>query len=841
MAIALSGSLVITGSIFATQGITGSFSGSATSASYADTLQGLGSASFAPAATFNTVSQSFATTSGSAASRLNIIETSYATTGSNNFTAPQQISDVSNAISFTSTASLYTNGGLRVSKDSYVSGTAYFNNIVVYGTSSIQYITSSQLDISDNIIAVNTFTPAVRFGGLAVYDSGSTGLTGSMLWDSEMNRWVYSNPSGSTYDGGMIISGPRNTSGLGNEQGTTSCALMMGQGGDHITSSAIFSYGNATCFYGASYISSSGTACFAGNITAPTSTVCSTDACLTIRGTRGTGGTHYIGASGTNNDNLSVVAASGMYLTVNSSDRLVISSTGIACFACQVCANSTGGISGAFRSSTFFGSIDLENTGGDCGGKWNVQSVSGTQVGGSAGSSFGIYSYCASAYRLWINSSGSVGIGTTSPTDLLELSSTSSPRVKVTNTTNSGNSGIYFNVKDSSGTALQGGIYYIPGSTTYLTLSGDNINSHLNVTRAGNVGIGTASPSYILDVSGSTGRIKNSGGSADFILDRASTSAGATSQYVTAGTLKWYTGLRGLANDNLYVFNNATSTNTLILDSSTNAATFACNITAGGRISGTTTGLNSDFSSGGLIAYSCGSTLRYTQVGFDCIGNYGWIQALEQGVAYRNLILNAAGGNVGIGTTSLSTEANLYLGAQSTVEGGQLVLQKGTSCNCATHLDNYQDRFRVMAGTNTTSASELFNISMLNGTVSAKYMLYNSRVTERIGGNNGNGTWSLFTNGSGVTQSSGTVFVEAIYGTPNTTGQWMYKIGGNRDVNLSWSNTTGYSGTTPSLTWYTDTLCVANTNPSVYFSVTVRLNNIGNGWAETWGNLPGLT
>jgi hypothetical protein len=193
-------------------------------------------------ASFAVVSSSFATTSGSLSTRVAIIEGQDATTGSNTFTGPQFMSEASNAISFTSTASLYTDGGLRVAKDSFVSGTAYFNNITVYGTSSIQYITSSQVDIGANIITVNTDTPAVRFGGLAVFDSGSTQLTGSMLWDSETNHWVYSNPSGSSYSGGMIMSGPRAAS-LGTEQGTTFNALMKGQGGDHITSSQMFDDG----------------------------------------------------------------------------------------------------------------------------------------------------------------------------------------------------------------------------------------------------------------------------------------------------------------------------------------------------------------------------------------------------------------------------------------------------------------------------------------------------------------------------------------------------------------------------------------------------------------------
>jgi fibronectin-binding autotransporter adhesin len=164
---------------------------------------------------------------------------SFATTGSNTFTGKQYISDASQATSFTQTASFYTDGGVRVTKDMYVSGTAYFNNITVYGTQSVSYISSSQLNIGTNIISVNTDTPTIRYGGLAVYDSGSTGLTGSILWDSQANHWIYTNPSGSSYSGGMLISGPRATT-QGSEQGTTVDALMKGQGGDHITSSVVF-------------------------------------------------------------------------------------------------------------------------------------------------------------------------------------------------------------------------------------------------------------------------------------------------------------------------------------------------------------------------------------------------------------------------------------------------------------------------------------------------------------------------------------------------------------------------------------------------------------------------
>ena len=224
--------------------ITGEMSGS--DAANALLLDGTGSLAFTTTASYNAFSASYAIASGSFSSRTTQVEQTYANTGSNTFTGAQYVSDTSNGIGFTSTASFYTDGGLRVGKNAYVSGTAYFNNIVVFGTSSIQYITSSQVNIGANIITVNTDTPAVRFGGLSVFDSGSTQLTGSIFWDSEKNHWVYSNPSGSTYSGGMFISGPR-SSALGNEQGTTACMLLVGQGSDHLTSSLIYHDSTITC------------------------------------------------------------------------------------------------------------------------------------------------------------------------------------------------------------------------------------------------------------------------------------------------------------------------------------------------------------------------------------------------------------------------------------------------------------------------------------------------------------------------------------------------------------------------------------------------------------------
>ena len=216
----------------------------------------LSSSYTALSASYNTASSSFSTRitsdSSSMSSRTTQVEKTYASTGSNTFTGLQNFSNTCTPNSFTAGASIYTAGGLQVTQDSYFSSSVFIKgNVTVFGTQSVSYISSSQLDIGTNIITVNTSTPSVRYGGLSVFDSGSTGLTGSIFWDSELNRWIYVNASGSgggaTYGGGMFISGPRNTVGLGCEQGTTACMLLVGQGGDHLTSSMIYHSSTVTC------------------------------------------------------------------------------------------------------------------------------------------------------------------------------------------------------------------------------------------------------------------------------------------------------------------------------------------------------------------------------------------------------------------------------------------------------------------------------------------------------------------------------------------------------------------------------------------------------------------
>jgi len=143
-----------------------------------------------------------------AIANLNSNSGSYATTGSNVFYGTQTI-----------TGSLYIT-----------------NDLVVYGSSSLFNVTASVLQLGDNTIVLNTATPAIRFAGIDVIDSGSTQATGSLYWDSLRDHWVSVRPSSSTEiaNSAVLIYGPMNTGSLGDETLLTTGKIMVSVGEDHI-------------------------------------------------------------------------------------------------------------------------------------------------------------------------------------------------------------------------------------------------------------------------------------------------------------------------------------------------------------------------------------------------------------------------------------------------------------------------------------------------------------------------------------------------------------------------------------------------------------------------------
>jgi hypothetical protein len=77
--------------------------------------------------------------------------------------------------------------------DLYVSG-----NLQVLGSQTNVQLQSHTVDIGDNIIQVNTYSPFQRYAGLSAYDSGSVGDSGSFLWDSTNDYWLFQNANGTS-------------------------------------------------------------------------------------------------------------------------------------------------------------------------------------------------------------------------------------------------------------------------------------------------------------------------------------------------------------------------------------------------------------------------------------------------------------------------------------------------------------------------------------------------------------------------------------------------------------------------------------------------------------------
>ena len=146
-------------------------------------------------------------------SRLDLVEGGkYATTGSNTFIGNQTI-----------TGSLYVS-----------------QNLIIQGSSSIQNISSSTLNIGTNLVTVNVQNPSSRFGGLAVIDSGSNPQrSGSLLFDATENEWIYVHQSDTTTTSSLVIMGPRTFNAIGDEIHPTNNRIMKSIFDEHIGDSNI--------------------------------------------------------------------------------------------------------------------------------------------------------------------------------------------------------------------------------------------------------------------------------------------------------------------------------------------------------------------------------------------------------------------------------------------------------------------------------------------------------------------------------------------------------------------------------------------------------------------------
>jgi len=121
-----------------------------------------------------------------------------------------------------------------------------------------------------------------------------------------------------------------------------------------------------------------------------------------------------------------------------------------------------------------------------------------------------------------------VGIGTLTPDFKLHVSSNTSPLLKLENTTTL-NTGIMDEMFFKTGLLYSGAIKTIGNSTvtarlgffTYATTISSALLERMSIMDGGNIGIGTTTPAYLLDVNGRM-RVRNGGGTAGiYFMDAA--------------------------------------------------------------------------------------------------------------------------------------------------------------------------------------------------------------------------------------------------------------------------------------------------------------------------------
>jgi len=237
----------------------------------------------------------------------------------------------------------------------------------------VQTTTGSAVIIGQEYIILNTQTPAARYAGLQIYDSGSA-ATASIVWDSETNHFIYQNASGSSYSGGGFIAGPRNTGSLADVTYPSLNRVLRGQGGDHLYDSNItddnttVSIGINTEVTGTLNITNGitgsllGTASYASNALSASYAINSTTASYAANSTTAS---YTLTASLALNSNLLSGLSSSQFVQTIGNQRIDGTKTFVDTTRFGLNGTNSGKISFVENTTGLISSIDIESSTGD--------------------------------------------------------------------------------------------------------------------------------------------------------------------------------------------------------------------------------------------------------------------------------------------------------------------------------------------------------------------------------------------------------------------------------------------------------------------------------------------
>jgi hypothetical protein len=304
-----------------------------------------------------------------------------------------------------------------------------------------------------------------------------------------------------------------------------------------------------------------------------------------------------------------------------------------------------------------------------------------------------------------IDSSGRVGIGTSSPGYKLEVygDGTSTSTLALINPSATNGAAIYFGDSNQSSaikTIPAGGThslgFFVAGSTT----------ERLRIDGSGNVGIGTSSPATLLDISVAGGMARIGSGSGNNLI-QAYTGAVGIGMWAGGNSRFYSTG--GM------IF----STNATVGTSAPTGYVDAMTIDSSGRVGiGTTSPVGTlhvvgDTSALGeysvLSVADVSDATKAVRIAYDDVNDVGVITASDTGTLWKDLVFQPINGRVGIGTSSPGAILHTVNTSAGAATVGAFI--QNSSLTAGTEV-----RLGFAPNTNTVAENRYSWIGAVNGT-----------------------------------------------------------------------------------------------------------------------------
>ncbi len=158
-----------------------------------------------------------------------------------------------------------TGGTMTITGNTGFSGDVNISgNLNLLGSATQVHISSSVVELDDNIIRLNAYSPFERYAGFEVMDSGSSGVSASLVWDSLSDYWMFVSSSGQS---SKLIGTTAGT--YGSEISLTTNRIPKATGASTIGDSLLSDSGTVLAYNTNKFTvaSSDGATLIAGNVT----------------------------------------------------------------------------------------------------------------------------------------------------------------------------------------------------------------------------------------------------------------------------------------------------------------------------------------------------------------------------------------------------------------------------------------------------------------------------------------------------------------------------------------------------------------------------------------------